>query len=719
MTLRTFFPTRELALATVVTAVVGSLLALGWTQPVERPVADLLKRLVHSRSPASSPVAAVVIDDRVIEEIGPAPWSRKRIATLVDLISEEHPRAIVIDILLSEPRDEEGDSMLERSLRRIDPILAAVLSPDGGWLLPLERFGGAESASHAHAEADTDGVVRSIAYTKQSEGLALPALSISAAMRGGWQGPIMPGRRFLPDFREAPEEILRISAADLLEGVVVDKHFLEDRVAFLGYSAAGTTDQHFVPVGDRNRPTAGVLVHAAIASSLLRDGLLEPCSLWLVLVLTFTVALVAQVIRSLNGRLRIAYISALPVLVVVVAVVALWAGRILLPTVGLILAVLLSAGLREAIESRQAQTETGAILASLLAEEDLEENVMVPRGVHGRLAMVRNLHDRIAQDRNLRRTLLEGMNEGVVLWDESGHPALSNRVLTDLWEHQPTLQEVQRARAETGIGDEALAEGEVRRGPRTLEIEVLEVAGGHLGLVRDATERFELDRRRREMHRLVSHELKTPLASISGFGEMLQTYEMSPDELDNVAGMIRSEADRLGEMVRTFLDIERLGSDRWEREKTEIDVAALVENRIGALAPAAEAQGKIFNLQIDPASRIRGVEQLISQLVENLVGNAIKYSPDGGEIRVELGQSSDGGVCFRVSDRGTGVPPEAIPHLFERFYRVPGATAEGSGLGLALVKEVADRHGATIHVESEQGKGSCFTVLFPGIGAFE
>ena len=72
-----------------------------------------------------------------------------------------------------------------------------------------------------------------------------------------------------------------------------------------------------------------------------------------------------------------------------------------------------------------------------------------------------------------------------------------------------------------------------------------------------------------------------------------------------------------------------------------------------------------------------------------------------------------------MSDRGTGVPPEAIPHLFERFYRAPGATAEGSGLGLALVKEVADRHGATIHVESEQGKGSCFTVLFPGIGAFE
>jgi signal transduction histidine kinase len=311
------------------------------------------------------------------------------------------------------------------------------------------------------------------------------------------------------------------------------------------------------------------------------------------------------------------------------------------------------------------------------------------------------------------------MNEGVVLWDATGNPQLSNRALVDLWGHRPTVREVQTAQSEAEVGNDASGSREVRRGRRTLEIEVLEVTGGSLGLIRDATERFELDRRRREMHRLVSHELKTPLASISGFGEMLQTYEMSGEELDNVAGMIRTEADRLSELVRAFLDIERLATDQWETERTTVDLVPVIESRIKALTAVAEARGQTLDLRIDGTPRINGVVQLISQLVENLVGNAIKYSPDGGKIGVELGQSGDGDSWLRVRDKGIGIPHEAIPHLFERFYRVPGTETEGSGLGLAFVKEVADRHGATVHVESEEGVGASFTIVFPPFGEVE
>ena len=711
---RTLLSRRDIGFAFFVTAAVGAVLVLGWTQPLERPVSDLSLWLAQAWSSVDSQVAAVVIDDRAIKKFGPTPWSRQTLASLVDRVGEQGPRVIAIDMLLSEPRDEIGDSMLEESLGSIDVVLAAALSTDGGWLLPLERFGGAGSAAHSHAETDTDGVVRSIAFTKQAADLALPALSVAAALRGGWQGSIAPGRRLLPDFREAPEEILQISVADLLDGAVVDDFLLRDRIVFVGYSAAGTTDQYFVPVGNRNQPAPGVLVHAAVASSIIRNGLLTPCPLWMMTVLVFSVALAVQLMRTRSGRFRIAHISIIVVIVVAATLVALWVAQLLLPTVALIVAAILSVGLREAVESTQAQTETGAVLATLLAEEDLEQDSIVPRGVHGRLAMVKDLQGRIAQDRNLRRTLLEGMDEGVVLWSGSGELLLSNRAFTDLWGHRPTLQEVQTARSEAEVGDDASAVAEVRRGRRTLEVEVLEVGGRHLGLVRDVTERVELDRRRREMHRLVSHELKTPLASISGFGEMLQTYEMSGDELHNVAGMIRTEADRLGEMVRAFLDIERLGADQWENEKTNVDLVAVVESRVKALAPAVEARGQVIVGEIERVPPISGVRQLISQLVDNLIWNAIKYSADGSEISVELCPSGDGEVAFRVRDQGIGIPQEAIPHLFERFYRVPGTNAEGSGLGLALVKEVVDRHGATIRVESEEGKGSCFSVVFCG-----
>ncbi len=710
---------RDVFRACIVTATLGIVLVLGWTLPLERPIADLFMRLANVMSSADSQVAAVVIDDRAVKELGPAPWPRQTLAALVSRISEHGPRVIVIDILLSEPRDDDGDMMLEESLQNVDAVFAAALSSNGGWLLPVERFGGARSAAHSHAETDTDGVVRSIAYTKQADGLALSALSISAALRGGWQGSIAPGRRFLPDFRETPGEVLQIGATDLLDGEGTDDHSLKDRIVFVGYSAAGTTDEYFVPVGERNRPTPGVLVHAAATSSLLRNGLLKPIPLWLILALVFSVALSVQLFRTQSGRFRFAHVLVVVVFVVAVTFVALWVAHLLLPTVALFLVAFLSVGLREAVESKQAQTETGAILTSLLAEEGLERDSTVPRGVHGRLKLVRDLQDRIAQDRNLRRILLEGMNEGVVLWDATGNPQLSNRALVDLWGHRPTVQEVQTAQSEAEVGNDASGSREVRRGRRTLEIEVLEVTGGSLGLIRDATERFELDRRRREMHRLVSHELKTPLASISGFGEMLQTYEMSGEELDNVAGMIRTEADRLSELVRAFLDIERLGTDQWETERTTVDLVPVIGSRIKALTPVAEARGQTLDLRIDGTPRINGVVQLISQLVENLVGNAIKYSPDGGKIGVELGQSGDGDSWLRVRDKGIGIPHEAIPHLFERFYRVPGTETEGSGLGLAFVKEVADRHGATVHVESEEGVGASFTVVFPPSGVVE
>lgn len=690
------------------------LLIVGWLRPVERPLSDLLLRTAGHLASASSPVSAVVIDDPSIEAVGPLPWARDDLATLVGRIAEHEPRVLVIDMLFSEERTLDGDAALEAELARLDTILVAVLSPDGGWLLPIDRFGGAAAAAHGHAETDTDGVVRSIATTKQANGLALPALAQVAAQRAGWNGPVAPGRRVFPDFQQAPEDIPQISAADLLAAPAKRPELITDRVVFLGYSASGTTDQYLVPVGTRNHPIPGVLVHAAATSSILRGGLLHPLPTWVASALFFLVAWTTQALRSWSGRFRLAHFLLVSCAVVLAAVVALWLGDVSIPVFSLIAAAALSAGLREAVESKYAQAETGAILSSLIEEEGVQSSVPIPRGVHGRLAQVKSLQGRLSRDRNLRRTLLEGMNEGVALWDNEGKPLLTNRALVDLWGHQPLLNEAQTALAEA---DESPAM--IQRGQRRLEVEIVELEEGSLGLIRDVTVRAELDLRRREMHRLVSHELKTPLASISGFGEMLQTYEMSGEELHDVAGRISSEADRLGEMVRVFLDIERLGAGHWENERTELDLAAIVESRRQILASAAATRDQSIEVETASRTRIQGVEQLVSQMIDNLVGNALKYSPDGSAVHVRIEPDGGGYVRLAVRDHGTGIPEEAVPQLFERFYRVPGTKAKGTGLGLALVKEVADWHGASIEVDTEVGEGSCFSVLFPASGEQE
>jgi signal transduction histidine kinase len=221
------------------------------------------------------------------------------------------------------------------------------------------------------------------------------------------------------------------------------------------------------------------------------------------------------------------------------------------------------------------------------------------------------------------------------------------------------------------------------------------------------------------MHRLVSHELKTPLAAISGFGEMLQTYDVSESELHRVAGLIAGEADRLGEMVRAFLDLERLDTAFQEADRTSIDIASLVRERTEVLASAASSRLQTISLSVSSSAQIIGVEQLLSQLIDNLVGNALKFSPDRSEVRVEVIPCDDTKVQISVSDTGPGIPSKSIPHLFERFYRVPGSKPSGSGLGLALVRETADAHGATVHVESAEGAGTTFAVIFPTVGESE
>lgn len=708
---------KEILQALLVSMALSTASALGWLSAMERPVGDMLMRIPHPGGSVDSAVAAVVIDDRSLQAFGPAPWPRDRIAELVQRILETKPQAVVLDTVLSERRNQLADGALQRALQDTEHVLAAALSPDGGWLLPIDEFGGADLAAHAHAETDTDGVVRSIASTKQASGLALPALSISAARLAGWTGSFQPGQLVRPDFRQGPNSVMTVSAADVLKESTLPHSSLTGRVVFVGYSASGVGDRFFIPVGDRNRPSPGVLVHAAVTSSILLGGLLVPLPFWLTLPMVFVIALAVQMLRTRSGRLRLRAFSLVLVGTLAVALLLLWSAHVVVPAVAFVLAAVLSGGVREAAESRAAQQETGKILRSLLEESSLEKPPVVPRGTHGRLELVQILQDQLARDRNLRRTLLEGLNEGVVLWNETGEPLISNAALGKLWGHPPSIGEIRSLVSENDNSPSNAYSAEIDRNGRSLEIQLLGLTAGELGLIRDVTERSELDRRRRETHRLVSHELKTPLSSIAGFGEMLQTYDLSADELKRVAGIIQSEAVRLGEMVRVFLDIERLGSAHWETEQTEIDLGSLVTQRVGVLQQAALARSQTINAFVSDCSPISGAEQLLSQLIDNLVGNALKFSPTGTEIRVEVGpNTTTNHVEMKVVDHGPGIPEDSLPHLFEKFYRVPGSRSPGSGLGLAFVKEVANWHGATVHVDSKVGEGSTFTVEFQPTG---
>ena len=694
------------ALALIATALTGLMWLIGWVPAVDRVSGDLILRGFSPKSSGAVPVAAVLIDDSAIRHFGPLPWPRDRLARVIQAIQAAGARGVAIDLILAEPGSPDQDQALGASLRNGPVVLAAAITANEKWLLPLDEFGGILVAAHAYGEVGPDGVIRTIATTKQADALSLPALSLAAAQILRQDLPIEPGSLIRPEFRPAPQDLPVFSATDALEGRLPDAG-ISGRVVFLGTSATGAGDQFIVPTGPRHAPVPGVLAHASAAVSILEGRLLHRLSPGWSLVAAFLVAAGVQLLRDRRGAFDLTRFSLLLAGIGLLAIIAFRTGLLLLPVMALTVSMVISALLRETLESRLAHRETGRLLQSMLMHAASPTSGPAPRTAHGRLEALKKVQRRVLAEDATRRALLAGMNEGVVLWRPDGKVLEANPAVERLWGHVPSITEI--------AGERGFVDGKMthhQRGRRQLSVDLTEVDSGRLAIIRDITAERTLERQRREMQRLVSHELKTPLASIAGFGETLERYQLSGDELSRVASMIRGEAGRLQEMVTIFLDLERLGGGHWDGETELVDLGALVKARLDILEAAAGARDQTISSALKPGCLIPGVPALLDRVVDNLVGNAIKYSRPGDRIEV-LVRKDDDRIRLTVSDPGPGIPEESLKRIFDRFYRVPGTEGAGAGLGLALVKEVVDWHGGCMTIDSEPGVGSTFSVSLP------
>ncbi len=686
-------------------ALTGVIWILGWLPPMERTTGDLLVRASTSGDASEVPVVVILIDDKAVERYGPLPWSRDRIAKIVVSITASGARAIALDLILAEVTDSEADQALAEALVRVPVVIAAAFDRDGAWLLPCEALGGASDAAHAYGEVGPDGVVRTISATKQGHGLSLPALSLAAARFLKPELAIEPGAELRPEFQPAPQHIPYLSAASVLDGSYDPKE-IAGRVAFVGISATGAGDQFVVPTGPRHAPVPGVLAHASATLSIAQDRLLRIPNPWWSLASALLLAIGIQLIRDRRGAFDLAAFATVSVGLVLLAMAAVRFSLLLIPVTSLLTVAVVSALLRETAESRSAWRESGHLLKAVLEHVGAKPST-VPRTAAGRLDALRRLQDRVLEEDATRRTLLADMDEGVVLWDVNGEIVLANPAAERLWGGAPELSEM----TQSSDAAEPLV---LTRGPRHLAVGLTDLGSGHLAILRDISAERTLEKRRQEMQRLVSHELKTPLASIAGFGENLERYELSADEQRRVASLIRGEAQRLQEMVTVFLDLEQLGGGHWDGAIEAVDLGRLVATRLEVLDAAAGARQITIKPSIGDGCRVQAVPALLDRVVDNLVGNAVKYTLSGDTIEVDVSRSSNQ-VHLVVRDHGPGIPEDGLARVFDRFYRVPGTEVVGAGLGLALVREVVDWHGGCITIESEIGVGSAFTVSLPAI----
>ncbi len=251
--------------------------------------------------------------------------------------------------------------------------------------------------------------------------------------------------------------------------------------------------------------------------------------------------------------------------------------------------------------------------------------------------------------------------------------------------------------------------------PRTLEVRVVEFEPRRSMVIsRDITERERLDSMRRDFVADVSHELRTPLTVVNGFLEMLIDGHEAPDDLRRRhLALMQEQAARMHRLVEDLLMLSRLESEQNTLTEESVDVAALLAEVAGEARVMSRGRHLI---EVDARHvRVFGSRDELHSAIGNLVSNAVRYTPDGGVIRLAWKDSAEGGR-IDVADTGIGVSPEHLPRLTERFYRVDKSRSRetgGTGLGLAIVKHVSLRHGARLEIESEPGRGSTFSMVFP------
>lgn len=246
--------------------------------------------------------------------------------------------------------------------------------------------------------------------------------------------------------------------------------------------------------------------------------------------------------------------------------------------------------------------------------------------------------------------------------------------------------------------------------------------GRQLLLSRDITQFEQADAMRRDFVANVSHEIRTPLTVLSGFVETLQTLQLDETERARYLDLMAQQAQRMQSLVSDLLVLSRLEGSPLPGEAEWVGVPRLLQY----LEHEGRALSTVLNGTSDPVHHlifdvspdldISGSHSELQSAMSNLISNAIRYTPNGGELRVQWRLDEIGRAEFSVTDTGPGIAPEHISRLTERFYRVDRSRSRdtgGTGLGLAIVKHVAQRHGAELKIESTLGKGSRFTIVFP------
>ena len=764
-----------------------------WLWRVDQTLYDSAISLLER--PAQPDIVIIGVDEQSLKQIGRWPWKRSIHATLMNRLTEAGAKAVVLDIILTEPdrTDPAGDQVLAASIKASGRVILPITMDvtDGmttGEALPAPEFAAAAAAlSDIGLELDPDGILRS-AYLRSGFGATRHDLSPLAALRiaepAKWEnietlpGEADPqktrtGRSWVRDhwyhipFAGPPGHFKTVAYIDVLRGDVPATAF-RNKIVLVGVTASGMTDEYPTPVSGRTRAMSGIEVQANIM-----QGLHENKDIRRITSSASTLAACAIIVLLMTGYLWLT--PRLALVATGVACIAVLAGSAILfrqhllwlspvvPLLGLLFAYPLWSWRKLEATQRfldaeliRLESEPSIVpqeVATSLAPRTVTRG-FVPDVIGNRLAAVQAATQRL---RNLNRFVadsLESLPAAALVTDTDGRILLANSSADRIFKARRTASgrpADQHLEGRDLFGLMSVFRLEITRNWRniwaeaneraaTLSVEasgpdeleyLVQIApaysarGVHTGAIvtlTDVSPLRESERRRDEALRFLSHDMRSPQASILTMLEMFREYPgtMPVAKLTDQIGKYARRTLNLADDFLRLAKAERANAKDFE----SLDLAELLHDATEEAWSAANQKRIQIDLNITPKEAWTfGDHDLLTRALINLLSNAVKYSAPGTSIGCVLAASEEM-WCVRIADQGYGIAAADMPRLFARFVRLKHSAQpdeDGIGLGLVFVKTVIERHNGRIEVQSKVAEfdgddhGTTFTLTLPAI----
>jgi len=685
--------------------------------------ASLLDRAAAMARPApSDDIVIVAIDDASLAEVGNWPWSRTVHAEMVDRLAEARSGPILFDVLFLESSETDADVQLaDAMMRHGEVVLPHTFAPQPNaiaGIVPVfpatPLYESAAATGHVAITPDNDGVLRRFDLNIEADSQLHPHFALAAARLAADAIDYDPGARPILSFHPAGT-YSSISAAQVISGSVPEE-FLRAKTVLIGATAQGMGDRYSVGAGSVS-VMAGVETQANLYDALRTGGLVTDWPpFWPGLLAAVGLLVQFLVFWKMSPRAGLVATFGIAIFVVAFAILLVpLTGAWIAPGVAL-LAILLA----YPFWSWRRLTSVSAYLeeeaAFLRPEGDKRASVEGFDKIARQVARMRRLVSHVSRSFAFLGKVIEAAPDAILVLDRSADVVMANdkaKHLFPSWhedrpEQLDNLLAVSSAIQDSERSEIIFPDGRtflVARADFELEAEA---EGGEIVALRDVSETRRRDQERREMLEFLSHDMRTPQVAIVG---LTRRAEQAGEAAD-IPYRIRRQAQRTLKLADDFVQLARL--DEAELNFEDTDCIALVEEACDRAYSPARAKRMTVEPELPESPIFVQVDaSLIARLLDNLLGNAIKFAPEGSVVRIGIDESLEGQFRLWVADTGPGLPTERLANPFSRFGAHEHKAGPSVGLGLAFVKRVVDRHDGSITVASRRDQGTRFEIELP------